>query len=188
MLGAVLFCATAAASTPDDPAVYKQEVKAGVEEIYVFRTVRTERVRGATDHCKAAPFESVTEDVYDLWSMSLNTRDGRVTKTHEKPVGQFRACFSAIVERKSFRMYFPGKVAGIPYVGVGDCTIGEWQPPVRTLLAINCSAKLNDLPSTYKGGFMVSSSLAPVTPPGQESSAHVPGYLSTSVVTVRLWR
>ena len=40
----------------------------------------------------------------------------------------------------------------------------------------------------YAGGWMTSSTLAPVTTPTTPADAHVPGYLSTSLVTLRLWK
>jgi hypothetical protein len=43
-------------------------------------------------------------------------------------------------------------------------------------------------PPGYSGGFAVSSTMAPFLDKDQPPTAHVPGYLSTSVVTVRLWK
>jgi hypothetical protein len=65
---------------------------------------------------------------------------------------------------------------------------GDLQPPIRTALAFTCRLDLSGLPESYAGGFLVSSTLAPLLGANQPPDAHVPGYLSTSVVTVRLWK
>jgi hypothetical protein len=175
-------------SATPSKASYQEEVTAGLEEIFVFRTTRSAQERGATPACAPAPFATVSEDRYNLWSIQLRASDSRVVKTHEKPVGDFRACFSQLAEGKPLNMYAMGTVASVPWVGVGECLITKAQPPVRTVLALNCQLALSGLPEGYTGGLVTSSSLAPLLGREQGPTAHVPGYLSTSVVTIRLWK
>lgn len=167
---------------------FKEEVSGGVEEIFIFRTLRTEQHRGATPACAAAPFRTVTEDHYDLWSIELRASDSRVVRTHRKPVGEFRACFSQLAQDKPLSMYAWGTIARIPWAGVGECVMSKSQPPIRTALALNCQLSLSGLPDRYASGLATSSSLAPLLGREKGPTAHVPGYLSTSVVTVRLWK
>lgn len=177
---------SAGAASPD-AASFKQEVKAGIEEIFVFRTTRSSQERGATPACAAAPFVTATEDHYDLWSIELRASDSRVVSTHKKPVGEFRACLSQLAQGQPLNMYATGSIAGTQWTGVGECAITKAQPPVRTVLSLNCQLNLSGLPDRYAGGVLTSSTLAPLLPREQGPTAHVPGYLSTSVVTVRFW-
>jgi hypothetical protein len=177
-----------ASAAPSPDASYQEEVKAGVEEIYVFRTTRTDQQRGATPACSAAGFSTVTEDRYALWSIELRASDGRVVKTHQKLVGDFLACFSQLAADRPLSMYATGTTANISWTGVGECAITKAQPPVRTVLALNCQLNLSGLPEGYAGGIATSSTLAPLIGREQGPTAYVPGYLSTSVVTLRLWK
>src|SRR5262245_33993785 len=91
-------------------AAFNQEVSAGLEEIFVFRTTRSEQTQGPTPDCAAAPFESTREDRYELWSIDLRASDSRVVNTHRKPVGYFRACFTQLTRDKPLGMYAMGTV------------------------------------------------------------------------------
>jgi hypothetical protein len=167
---------------------FKQEVKSGVEEIFVFRTTRSKRTTGPTPACESAPFPSAAEDFYDLWSIQLRASDSRVVETHKNAVGSFIACFGAPVQGQPLLMHAAGTVAKISWTGTGQCDPVKSQPPIRTVVSFNCVLNLTSLPEGYAGGFLVSSTVAPNLGKGADPAEHVPGYLSTSVVTVRLWR
>jgi hypothetical protein len=186
MIASLAGALAAGADSPE--GAYREEVRAGVEEIYVFRTTRTDQQRGATPVCAAASFPSVSEDVYSLWSMELRASDSRVVNTHRKSVGEFHACLGQLAQDKPLDMYATGSVARIPWVGAGQCVITQAQPPARTVLALNCQINLSGLPDEYAGGMLTSNTLAPLLGREKGPTAHVPGYLSTSVVTVRLWK
>ena len=179
------------AETPS--STYRQETAAGREEIYVFRTSRTEATAGATPFCSGAAFASTREDYYALASIQLDPKSSRVARTHVHPVGGFRACFTGFSapaegQARTLKMFAKGGVAGIQWVGQGECAVATAQPPVKTALAITCQLSLTGLPEAYAGGLLVSSTLAPLLGPKGPPDGHVPGYLSTSVVTVRLWK
>ncbi len=187
LLLATLIYLSAAHSAPLQ-SPYEQEVRADVEEIYVFRTTRTRHESGATAACATAPFASVNEDYYGLWSIELRAGDSKVVKTHQREVGGFTACFGPLARGQPLQMYAIGKIARIPWKGAGECLALESQPPIRTAVAFTCRLNLTGLPPTYSGGFAVSSTLAPFLGKDQPPTAHVRGYLSTSVVVVRLWK
>ncbi len=170
------------------PSPHDDELRANTEEIFVFRTARTQHTVGATAACKDAPFPSANEDYYELWSIALRASDSRVVKTHQSKVGGFTACLGQLVKDQPVQMYATGTVAKVPWVGAGECRVLMSQPPVHKALAFTCHLNLSGLPSDYAGGFLTSSTLAPLLGKDQPPSAHVPGYLSTSVVTVRLWK
>jgi hypothetical protein len=172
---------------PEPQASYKDEVRAGAEEIYMARTTRTQHKAGATPACAAAPFPSANEDYYDLWSFEVRARDGRIVDTHKNAIGGFTACFSQLVPGKPVQMYAVGTVAKIPWTGTGECVFVKSQPPVKTVVAFQCLLDLSGLPDAYTGGFGVSSTLQPFLK-DQPPTAHVRGYVSTSVLTMRLWR
>jgi hypothetical protein len=165
--------------------VYREEVSAGLEQIYVVRTTRTRYLRGTTPACAAAPFTAASEQHYDTWSLMVQSSDGRVVKTHEKRVGEFLACFGAITPSGTFAMYSPGTNDSLPYTGIGECRFMKSKAPAPKLLVLNCSLDLSGLPADYVGGYATASSLAPS---GGEDAIDVRGYLSTSVITFRLWK
>lgn len=167
---------------------YKDEVRAGAEEIYVARTTRTQHKPGATPACAAAPFPSANEDYYELWSLEVRAKDGRVVDTHKSAVGGFTACLGQLVVGHPVPMYATGTIAHIPWIGVGECSVVKSQPPVKTVIAFHCLLDLSALPDVYTGGFLVSSTLSPFISRDQPATAHVPGYLSTSMIVIRLWR
>jgi len=175
------------ASANDQQSEYKNEVKAGIEEIYVFRTTRTDQKRGPTPACAAAPFASDNEQDFDLWSIDVRRADSRVVNTHKGGVGAFTACFTAPAQDHSLQMYATGTVARIPWIGVGECIVPKAQPPVRTVAEYTCRLDLRGLPEKYSGGFGVSTTLATLLR-DQPPTAHVPGYVSTSIVVIRLWK
>jgi hypothetical protein len=178
------FCAYAIATSAQSS--YKDEVRAGIEEIYVFRTTRTAQTRGATPSCATAPFASANQQDFDLWSVDVRAADSRIVNTHKASVGAFTACFSAPAQDHSVQMFATGTVGHIPWVGTGDCIVPKAQPPVRTVATYTCRLDLSGLPEKYSGGFAVSNTLATLLR-DQPPTAHVPGYVSTSIVTLRLW-
>ena len=170
------------------PDSFRRETTAGREEIYVFRTARTAHTRGSTPACATAGFESRAEDFYTLWSIALDSRTARVTDGHVKPVGGFTACFGATIPNQSFRMFASGDDGSVHWIGRGECTPMSAQPPEPTLRAFNCNLALESLPAGFVGGWLTSSTLAPILGADAPPDAHVKGYMSTSVVTLRLWK
>jgi hypothetical protein len=158
------------------------------EEVYVFRTTRTERTRGATPACARARFESTVEDHYALSSIATGKSTARVRDADVAPVGDFRACFGAGGSGRPFGMYAFGNLAGITWSGYGECTNVVAQPPESTVRAYTCNLTIEGLPEGYDGGWMTTNTVAPVLGPNAPADAHVPGFLSTSIVTLRLWK
>ena len=169
-------------------AAAASEVGGAAEEIFVFRTARTRHVRGPTAVCAPAPFASANEDYYELWSIGLRARDSRILNARQSSVGGFTACLGQLAMGQPVPMYAMGTLATIHWTGLGECVALKSQPPVRTAIAFTCRLDLHGLPPGYAGGFLVSSTLAPALGANQPADAHVPGYLSTSVVSVRLWK
>ena len=174
------------------PTIFPFPHRAGLsterEEVYVFRTTRTERTRGATPACASARFESAVEDHYTLSSIATAKATARVKDADVSPVGDFRACFAAAGSGRPFGMYAFGTVAGLAWSGYGECASVVPQPPESTVRAYTCNLTIEGLPEGYDGGWMTTSTVSPVLGPGAPADARVPGYLSTSIVTLRLWK
>lgn len=177
-----------AADAPGVADQHAHEVTGGKEEVHVFRTSRTQRVRGSTELCRAAPFESVAEDHYALASFTTDSATSRIDDSHVLPVGEFRACFGAAVTGQPIAMYARGRVGALEWSGRGECSGMPSQPPDRRVVAFNCNLTLDGLPPEYVGGWATSSTLQPVLGADAAADAKVEGYLSTSVVVMRVWR
>lgn len=180
-----VLCGVPAGAAEDE---YQHEVSGTREEIYIFRTSRTQRVRGATPACRDAGFESVAEDRYALASVVTAHGSSRIVRSHVRGVGEFLACFGAAVAGKPIAMYATGKVGGKDWTGRGECSGMPSQPPDKRVLAFNCNLTISGLPAGYAGGWATSSTLQPSLGKDAPPDAHVAGYLSTSVVVMRLWR
>ncbi|HEV2700456.1 MAG TPA: hypothetical protein VGV09_02410 [Steroidobacteraceae bacterium] len=166
-------------------SAYVTEVSADLEEISVTRTTRTQYLPGTTPACDVAPFKSASEQHYDSWSVKLRSSDARMANTHVTRTGGFAACFGTIAPDGSFPMYAWGSQATVSYRALGECRFMHSKPPAAGLLVLNCRADFSGLPNRYIGGYLTTSSLAPS---GGKSGLDVPGYLSTSIITMRLWK
>jgi hypothetical protein len=178
-------CAFSPHQAGSTEAAYVTEVSDGLEEIYVTRTTRTQYIPGATPACAAAPFNSASEQHYDAWSVSLRSTDARMVNTHVRRMGEFAVCFGALTSERSFPLYAWGNQGAVTYRAAGECRFMQSKPPAAKLLVLSCRADLNGLPDSYVGGYLTTSSLAPS---GGKNALDVPGYLSTSVITMRLWK
>jgi hypothetical protein len=181
----VLSCGTPANAAEDE---YQHEISGTREEIYIFRTSRTQRVRGPTPSCKDAGFESSAEDRYALASLVTAHGSSRIVRSHVKDVGEFLACFGTPVAGKPIAMYAAGKVGGKDWIGRGECNGMPSQPPDKRVLAFNCNLVISGLPEGYTGGWATSSTLQPSLGKDAPPDAHVAGFLSTSIVVMRLWK
>jgi hypothetical protein len=180
-----MLCGAPAGATEDK---YQHEISGTREEVYIFRTSRTQRVRGATPACKDAGFESAAEDRYTLASLMTASGSSKVARSHVKEVGEFLACFGTPAAGKPIAMYAVGKVAGKDWIGRGECHGMSTQPPDKRVVAFNCNLAISGLSAGYAGGWMTSSTLQPSLGKEAPPDAQVTGYLSTSIVVMRLWK
>jgi hypothetical protein len=185
LIASLAGCATPVHGVDTSDSTYRDEIAAGVEEIYITRTTRTQYTPGPTATCSAAPFPTVSEQHYETWSLGVSPSDASVTKTHERLVGEFTACFASVGSNGTFALYSRGKHEAISYTSVGECKFMKSKPPAPKLLVLSCNGDLSELPTSYIGGYLTTSSLAPS---GGKDATHVRGYLSTSVMTMRLWK
>jgi hypothetical protein len=178
----VLLSSCASDRGTSEPSAYREEISAGLEEIYVTRSIRTQYIKGATPACAAASFDSASEQHYDMWSLREQSSDARIVATHERPVGSFVACFGPLGQDGTLKASMQGTLGRLTYAGRGDCRVMGSKPPAPGLAPLACTVDLSALPDGYVGGYLTTSSLAPT------QGAHVHGFLSTSVIIYRLWK
>jgi hypothetical protein len=169
--------ASASAQSADD----------NVEEVYVARLVRVSRVV-PSDYCAPTKtgFAPALEDRLVIKSITTRPEDGRVTGTNDKDIGEMHMCIGQAMDPTVLGTYSEGHIAGIPYVGVGDCRLVRGNQPEDGLLTHRCWLSLSGLPEPYVGGFLVTSSLYSRTPFGTDTSP--PGYHQAAFIMVRLWK
>lgn len=153
---------------------------ANSEDILLLRTKRASSAEGPGPECAQAPFAVRQRDVYQLYAMTAD-ETGLVTDPMAAPSHSFIACLGAFAEDGSFPMFSIGDLGG-GYTGLNRCGIEAANDPAEGSLLIHCSGRLQTAPEGYTGGHMTSSTLAPTA--GED----VPGYTTTSIVTMRLWR
>jgi hypothetical protein len=166
---------------------WAQAGESDVEEIYVARSVRVSRVV-PSDYCAPTKtgFAPALEDRLVIKSITTRTEDGRMTATNDKDIGDIHVCIGQAMDPTVLGTYSEGHIAGIPYVGVGDCRLVRGNQPEEGLLTHRCWLSLSGLPEPYVGGFLVSSSLYSRSPFGVESSP--PGYYQAAFMVIRLWK
>jgi len=164
-----------------------QTAEDDVEEIYVARSLRVSRVV-PSDFCAPTKtgFAPALEDRFVVRSITTRPEDGRMTGTNEKDIGDMHVCIGQAMDPTLLATYSEGHIAGIPYVGIGDCRLVRGNQPEEGLLTHRCWLSLSGLPEPYVGGFLVSSSLYSRMPFGAESSP--PGYSQATLMLVRLWK
>jgi hypothetical protein len=167
------------ASSPGEPEV---------EEIYVFRTTREQRLSGLTPACGDAPFDSNAEDRYRLWSTRMRAGDGLMVDAQDQSVGEFRACFGAITDSLALPMYAWGRVGSMQFTGTGECSVFKPQFPAEQLVSLRCFLDIGGLPPQYVGGLITANTLAVVPVGRTEAPNAVTGYTSTSIMTMRVWK
>jgi hypothetical protein len=136
----VMACSAATLSPAAEPIIastIQEEISAGLEQVFVFRTARTARTRGPTPGCQAAGFASNAEDVYRLWSIRTVQSTARVKDAHVRAIGEFRACFGAATATQTIPMYAFGTMGGIGWNGRGECVGMAAQPPEPAVRALN---------------------------------------------------
>lgn len=158
-----------------------------VEEIYVTRSLRVSRVV-PSEFCAPTKtgFAPALEDRLVLKSITTRAEDGRMTATNDKDIGEMHTCIGQAMDPTTLGTYSEGHIAGIPYIGVGDCRLVKGNQPEEGLLTHRCWLSLSGLPEPYVGGFIVTSSLYSRTPFGTETSP--PGYNQAAFMMIRLWK
>ncbi|MGJ4927833.1 hypothetical protein ACQR1I_21505 [Bradyrhizobium sp. HKCCYLS2038] len=158
-----------------------------VEEIYIARSIRHGRVV-PSDFCAPTKtgFAPALEDQLSVHAVNVQPKDGRMTGSNDKSMGEMRVCIGQAMDPTVLGTYTEGQFNGIPFTGIGDCRLVRGNQPEEGLLTHRCFLALSGLPDPYVGGFLISSSMYSKMPFGPESSP--PGYAQAGIMVIRLWR
>jgi len=151
------------------------------EDVYVVRARPTGPDAAVTSLCAAAKFPAShpvqRERPYEYLSTSTSAKDGRLIDGAVRPLGNFRGCYSARIDDKTYS-YGKGSIAGIPFTIRGSCTFAHERDPAPDVTSYACDYTLSELPSEYVGGHSLWNGVA----------TEQNGYLTTTIATIRLWR
>ena len=182
----VLIVLTARARSAD--LVKAQNAPLGsVEEVYIFRSIRTVRVVGAdaAEFCRSrVAFTSFAHDTFDLVSMNVGP-NGLVTGPKVKVIGTLVTCTGRTSNPDVFDFYGEGEINGIRFKGGGDC-LRYAEAPLTGATSVRCHNRTTVLNDGYVGGLITSNSL---TPMDASPTGTIPqGYVGTSVAVARFWK
>ena len=182
----MLGCATPA------PSPSMVQAASAREDIYILRSLREERTPKSTwctaERAGFAPFNSefLLDDRFAMWSMQVQPRDGRITDAKSNRVGELRTCIGLTTDPKVFNFYAEGQLAGLSVTGGGDCLLVRPDYPEKAIATLRCYLNLRGLPSPYIGGLLTTNTLTSRAVLSGDSEP--PGYVQTSIATIRLWR
>ena len=134
-----------------------------------------------TSFCDAAHFPAdypaERERSYEYFSTTTQENDGLLTNAAVNPVGMHYGCYS-VNKNGMIYSYMTGMLAGIPFIARGTCVFNPERAPQTGVTPYTCSYAMSDLPESYVGG---QSTWNGVT-------TEIPGYFTTTIGSVRLWR
>jgi hypothetical protein len=183
-VGTLLACAAQPEVRQAADPVASNGSASGVEDIYVFRSLREDR--GAPgDFCAQSKigFAATKEDRYVFKAVVTRPTDGKVVDAISHQAGTLRACLDS-AEPQNF--YAEGILAGVAATGKGKCTPVATDYPEPGVSSWRCFLLLTNLPPPYSAGVLTTNTIASRQPIGPESSP--PGYVQPSIATIRLWR
>jgi len=155
--------------------------RALIEDVYVVRARFSSPNLPVTSFCDAAKFPIdypvERERYYEYWSTVTHQQDGLLLNGNVQAVGGHHGCYS-INRNGMIYSYMTGTVAGIPFTARGTCVFNPERAPQTGVSPYTCNYAMSDLPDGYVGG---QSTWNGVT-------TDVPGYLTTTIGSVRLWR
>lgn len=159
------------------------------EEIYVLRSVREERTPSpgwcSQDRAGFAPYAS-NVDRFSLWSVQVRSSEGRIVNTKSDKAAEVRACFGPTADRAAINFYAEGQIAALSFIANGDCRVVRRDFPEKGIVIQRCALNLRGLPSPYVGGLLTSNTIGSKALLGGDTDP--PGYLQSSIATIRLWR
>jgi len=187
ILGTLAACSTpgSARSTPDSAASISSPP--GVEDIYVFRSLREER--SAPDaFCAASKtgFTAKVQDRYSFKAVMTRAPDGKVVDARLHDAGTLHACFDGVPGVPDANFYAEGVIAGVSATGKGKCTAIATDFPEPGITSLRCFLLLSNLTAPYVAGVLTTNSVTSRQPIGDRSDP--PGYIQPSIATIRLWR
>lgn len=166
--------------------------KAGLEDIYVLRSIRETQDPAPTDGwCtkSRAGFEPHAKDPdrsFSFWSVQSRPEDGKIVDARRARVAELRGCFGPTDDRAKQNFYAEIKLGGIEFQGKGECLALMVNVPEPGLFPVRCQLVLGGLPAPFIAGLLTTNTMTSQAGFGGESDP--PGYTQASIATIRLWR
>jgi hypothetical protein len=170
------------------PAAATPQTTRSVEDIIIARSLRTSRVM-PTEFCaerKVGFGQTMNEDRFTFHAVVARRSDGKVTEAGGNTIGHLRACFGVTSNPLKVNFYAEGDLSAVAFTGKGDCEARKADFPERGITIYRCFLELTNLPRAYVGGLLTTNSTVSRQPIGETSDP--PGYVQSSVATVRLWK
>jgi hypothetical protein len=179
-------CSTAAGprAIPDATA---SSSPAGIEDIYVLRSLRETRSAAAA-FCDASKigFTARSEDRYLFKAVSTRPQDGKIVDARFRDAGTLHACFESAPGAAETNFYAEGVEAGVAATGNGKCIPIAADFPEQGITSVRCFLVLSNLSAPYVAGVLTTNSITSREPIGDRSDP--PGYTQPSIAIIRLWR
>jgi hypothetical protein len=138
------------------------------------------------DQAKTGFKSDAFEDQYFFRSIATNSSDGRVVKANIKRVGSGHACFGRNPDPTMLNLYLELRIGKAALKGIGDCRQAKSDFPERGLIAWHCFLDLSDPLDEYVGGQLTSNTITSLKDLGPDTDP--PGYIQSSIATIRLWK
>jgi hypothetical protein len=152
-----------------------------IEDVYVARARFSSPNLPVTSFCDAAHFPRdypvERERYYEYWSTTGRPTDGLVTAGSVQRVGGHHGCYS-VNKNRTIYSYMTGTFAGIPFAARGTCVFNPERAPKPDVSPYTCNYSFSDLPQDYVGGQATWNGV----------TTGDPGYLTTTIGTIRLWK
>jgi len=161
-----------------------------LEHIYILRSIREQQI-ATPGWCDASrtgfePFPTEAERAFSFWSVQSRAQDGKVVDAMRGRVAQLRACFGPTSEPARQNFHAEIQLGELSFRGRGECMALLLDIPESGLNAVRCHLVLRDLPDTFVGGLLTTSTLT--SRAGFGGDTDPPGYSQASIATIRLWR
>lgn len=163
----------------------------GLEDIYVFRSIREEQPAPTDGWCAAsrAGFEPHVQDAdrfFSFWSVQSRAEDGKLIDAKRTRVAELRGCFGPTEDRARQNFYADIRVGEMAFQGNGECLALMVNFPEPGLFPVRCQLILSGLPAPFVGGMLTTNTMTSQAGFGGESDPA--GYTQASIATIRLWR
>lgn len=163
----------------------------GLEEIYVFRSIREEQAAPTDGWCATSRvgFEPHARDAdrfFSFWSVQSRPEDGRVIDAKRTRVAELRGCFGPTDDRARQNFHAEIRVREMAFQGKGECLALMVNFPEPGLFPVRCQLILSGLPAPFVGGMLTTNTMTSQAGFGGDSEPA--GYTQASIATIRLWR
>jgi hypothetical protein len=110
-------------SAASELAAQRSTAVAGVEDIYVARSLRFSRV-APTAYCaeeRVGFGNAAFEDDHTFLAITINADDGKLTSTSGKQIGRIHTCLGTTADPMVINFFGQGNLGSTSFTGHGEC-------------------------------------------------------------------